>query len=67
MPIYEFQCNRCQQEFDYLLKVDESYATLTCPQCGGNSLTKLVSSFGTTGWSAFLDKMEKKVSPQKFK
>jgi putative FmdB family regulatory protein len=67
MPIYEFECTKCHHKFDCLLKVDESYAGLSCPSCGKTSPKKLVSSFQTNNWSTFLDKMEKKVSPHKFK
>jgi putative FmdB family regulatory protein len=67
MPIYEFKCSNCHHEFDCLLNVDEAYATLTCPQCGRSSPKKLVSTFQTNAWSTFLDKMERKVSPHKFK
>ena len=67
MPIYEFQCNKCGYEFDRLLKVNEDYKKLSCPQCGSKAPTKLVSSFQTNTWSNFLDKMERKVSPHKFK
>lgn len=67
MPIYEFQCTKCHHEFDGILKVDESYAKLTCPRCGKSSPKKLVSSFRTNNWSTFLDKLERKVSPHKFK
>jgi putative FmdB family regulatory protein len=67
MPIYEFECTKCHQKFDCLLKVDESYAGLSCPSCGKTSPKKLVSSFQTNNWSTFLDKMERKVSPEKFK
>jgi putative FmdB family regulatory protein len=67
MPIYDFQCQKCHHEFDCLLKIDESYETLTCPVCGAKRLKKLVSSFRTNNWSNFLDTMERKISPQKFK
>ena len=67
MPIYEFHCNKCNHEFDSLLKVNEDYKKLACPQCGSKAPAKLVSSFRTNNWSTFLDKMERKVSPHKFK
>jgi putative FmdB family regulatory protein len=67
MPIYEFRCNKCGHEFDFLLKVNEDYKKLVCPQCNSEAPTKLVSSFQTNTWSNFLDTMEKKVSPGKFK
>jgi putative FmdB family regulatory protein len=67
MPIYEFQCRKCQKVFECLLKVDEDYAGLACPRCSERSPKKLVSSFRTNTWSTFLDRMERKVSPRKFK
>jgi putative FmdB family regulatory protein len=67
MPIYDFQCQKCHHEFDCLLKIDESYETITCPNCGGKQLKKLISSFRTNNWSNFLDTMERKINPQKFK
>ncbi|HPK53972.1 MAG TPA: zinc ribbon domain-containing protein [Smithellaceae bacterium] len=67
MPIYEFQCRKCQREFERLLKVDEDYTGLACPHCGEPKPKKLVSGFRTNAWSNFLDTMEKKVNPQKFK
>jgi putative FmdB family regulatory protein len=67
MPIYDFRCEKCRHEFDYLLKIEESHEKLLCPKCGSKRLKKLVSSFRTNDWSNFLDKIEKKVSPQKFK
>jgi len=67
MPIYEFECRKCGHKFDLILKADEDYAHLTCPSCGRKELKKLISSFQMNTWSTFLDTMEKKVSPHKFK
>ncbi len=38
-----------------------------CPVCGGTETKKQVAPFRTNAWSTFLDGMEKRVSPQKFK
>jgi hypothetical protein len=38
-----------------------------CPACGRAETKKQVASFRTNAWSTFLDGMEKRVSPQKFK
>jgi putative FmdB family regulatory protein len=47
MPIYEFQCETCQHEFEELvMKRDE---VITCPSCGGEHARKLMSSFAVTG------------------
>ncbi|MDR1677171.1 MAG: zinc ribbon domain-containing protein [Deltaproteobacteria bacterium] len=41
MPIYEFECSKCQQITEALLKFSDQPLTV-CPKCGG-SLSKLMS------------------------
>ncbi len=65
MPIYEYECIRCNHIFERVMKVGEIGAV--CPECGEEETKKRVSSFRTNAWSTFLDRMEKRVSPQKFK
>ena len=38
-----------------------------CPACGAKETEKRVAPFRTNAWSAFLDGMEKRVNPHKFK
>lgn len=40
MPIYEYKCRGCSNEFEELVKIGE---TPDCPSCGGADLEKLVS------------------------
>lgn len=41
MPIYEYQCDKCRHQFEYLvLPTTESPA---CPKCKGRKLSRLVS------------------------
>jgi putative FmdB family regulatory protein len=40
MPIYEYRCPKCNQQFEQLVRGDE---TVTCPKCGSPNLTKLLS------------------------
>jgi putative FmdB family regulatory protein len=57
MPLYGFECEDCQEEFEELVtslsKVDE----VTCPNCGGGNVTRQLSlvaamkSSGTSGLS----------------
>lgn len=43
MPIYEYQCDKCEKTFaKLLLKRDDE---IKCPYCGSVKLTKLISSF----------------------
>ena len=40
MPIYEYVCEDCQDEFEVLVRGNEKPA---CPECGGQHLEKLLS------------------------
>lgn len=40
MPIFEYRCNSCGREFETLVRASSQPA---CPQCGGQSLDKLLS------------------------
>ena len=52
MPIYEYQCESCEQRTEAIQGLDEPRLTL-CPHCGG-PLVKLMSApsfqFKGTGW-----------------
>lgn len=55
MPIYEYRCNACGFQSEYLQKVSDP--TLTdCPECGQDSFAKLVTAAGFqlkgSGWYA---------------
>ena len=53
MPIYEYKCDQCNHQLEILQKISDDPAT-TCPECGGESLRKLVSAAAFklkgTGW-----------------
>jgi putative FmdB family regulatory protein len=55
MPIYEYRCAACNHELEALQKLSEA-PLRTCPKCGKESLTKLVSVAGFqlkgSGWYA---------------
>ena len=40
MPIYEYTCDRCQDDFELLVRGDEQPQ---CPNCGGTHLAKQFS------------------------
>ena len=42
MPIYEYQCEECEQKFDMLQKITAE-PLKECPECGG-PVHKLISS-----------------------
>ena len=43
MPIYEYQCKKCEHKLEALQKMSDS-PLLKCPECGKKSLSKLVSA-----------------------
>jgi putative FmdB family regulatory protein len=43
MPIFEYACNRCGNEFETLVRA--SSPTVECPKCHGTELTKKLSAF----------------------
>lgn len=53
MPIYEYRCNECQHEVEVLQKLSDPLL-VTCPACGKDALSKLVSAAGFqlkgSGW-----------------
>lgn len=55
MPIYEYRCDACGFQNEYLQRVGDAPKTV-CPQCGQQALRKLLSAAGFqlkgTGWYA---------------
>lgn len=45
MPIYEYQCQSCQEHVELLQKISDEPAK-KCPACKKNKLKKLVSAAG---------------------
>jgi putative FmdB family regulatory protein len=43
MPIYEYECPRCKVQFQSLIMKNEERNHLTCPECGGKHLKRLIS------------------------
>ena len=54
MPIYEYRCDKCGLEKEYLQKVSDAPVS-ACP-CGESTMTKLISAAGFqlkgSGWYA---------------
>ena len=55
MPIYEYRCAACKHELEALQKLSDA-PLRTCPKCGKNELSKLMSAAGFhlkgSGWYA---------------
>ena len=48
MPIYEFHCERCDQDSEILVRSTQWEGT-PCPHCGSKGLTKKLSVFASSG------------------
>ncbi len=65
MPIYEYRCKNCSHDLEMLQKISDSPLT-DCPNCGKNTLEKVISStqfqLKGTGWyvTDFKDSGKKK-------
>ncbi len=46
MPVYEYTCDKCKDEFELLVF---NNSEVTCPQCGAQDITKKLSLFGMSG------------------
>jgi putative FmdB family regulatory protein len=45
MPIYEYRCADCGNQFEKLIRRSEDAETLTCPSCGQAHLNQQLSTF----------------------
>jgi len=43
MPIYEYACEKCQHQFELLIRSNNHKPE--CPQCGSTKLARLFSTF----------------------
>ena len=52
MPIYEYHCADCGDDFERFLRSMFSKETITCPVCGSEHVNKALSMFGSTSSSS---------------
>ena len=47
MPLYDYQCRSCREEFEFFLRPTSADPTpvAVCPQCGGTDLERVISGF----------------------
>ncbi len=46
MPIYEYQCEKCEQHFEEMVPSADTADEVHCPQCGTENVRRLFSLFG---------------------
>ncbi len=62
MPIYEYECRGCGEQFELLVLKDTVAA---CPECGNQDLEQLISGFAVS--SAEISKANVKAARSKVK
>jgi len=48
MPLYEYQCKKCDKKFETLASFRELDAPMKCPHCGSEDTDKLLSTFSAS-------------------
>ena len=51
MPIYEYRCKDCGQEFPLLQKISATAEEVTCKKCESGNVERLLSTFASTSGS----------------
>ena len=49
MPIYEFHCKSCGEEFEEFRFPTESDGDAVCPKCGARKAKRTISRFSSAG------------------
>jgi putative FmdB family regulatory protein len=49
MPIFEYQCHKCNHCFERLTIASDEESALTCPRCGAVDVAKLMSCANALG------------------
>lgn len=52
MPLYEYKCSHCGEQFDKLVRMADADAQVECPKCGSIETRRKVSAFGWVGAGA---------------
>jgi putative FmdB family regulatory protein len=47
MPIYEYECNKCGNKFDYLMFLSKDNQEVKCPKCASTDVQRVISRFAT--------------------
>ena len=49
MPLYEYLCQECGQEFEKIMRFDQSDERPACPGCKSENTQKRISVFASAG------------------
>jgi putative FmdB family regulatory protein len=45
MPMYEFQCSKCEARFEELVRNSAEEAEIVCPSCETDKIFRVISTF----------------------
>jgi putative FmdB family regulatory protein len=45
MPIFEYKCRKCGENFEVLFRSRDEKLVVACPQCGSKKAERLLSAF----------------------
>jgi putative FmdB family regulatory protein len=49
MPIYEYECRKCNERFEVLQKASDDGSDLHCPKCQADKPERVLSTFCSGG------------------
>ena len=49
MPLFEYQCNNCENKFELLQRTNDAKKSPKCPICQTQDITKRLSGFAARG------------------
>ena len=49
MPLYEYHCQACGEQFEKLRRIDDADRGVECPECQSAEVERLLSTFATGG------------------
>jgi len=49
MPIFEYECQECEEEFEKLVFSSNAAFEILCPKCSSKNIKKKFSIFGMSG------------------
>ncbi|WP_322508852.1 zinc ribbon domain-containing protein [Anaerolinea sp.] len=52
MPLYEYHCDECQEDFEKMVRLSECDVNPRCPHCGSLRTRKQISTFASRGESS---------------
>ncbi len=52
MPMYEYQCSKCEERFEELVANEEDEANVECTGCGSTKVFRVLSAFSVNAGGA---------------